>query len=171
MANADLTGCDEPLIISSREVVETNENGKVQLKHDIVEPVFVYDKETGNKIVDFTVLDDALLLKEPYRTVIVDYSYQYDGGYRDITVGRAFTYGYLSLEGKTRVKDDITGQIKTGIIRIPKLKLMSDLSIRLGRDAMPTVGRLNAVAVPSGQRGNKKVMEIIFLNDDIDSDM
>jgi hypothetical protein len=33
------------------------------------------------------------------------------------------------------------------------------------------VGRLNAVAVPDGQRGNKKVMEIIFLNDDIDSDM
>jgi hypothetical protein len=86
-------------------------------------------------------------------------------------VGREFTNGYLSLEGKMRVKDDITGHIKTGIIKIPKLKLMSDLSIKLGKDASPTVGRLNAVAVPDGQRGNKKVMEIIFLNDDIDSDM
>jgi hypothetical protein len=48
---------------------------------------------------------------------------------------------------------------------------MSDLSIRLGSDAVPQVGRLDAIAVPDGQRGNKKVMELIFLSDDIDSDM
>jgi hypothetical protein len=81
------------------------------------------------------------------------------------------TNGYLSLEGKTRVKDDITGQVTTGIIKIPKLKLMSDLSMRLGQDAVPVVGRLDAIAVPTGERGHKKVMELIFLNDDIDSDM
>jgi hypothetical protein len=30
---------------------------------------------------------------------------------------------------------------------------------------------LDALAVPVGNRGNKKVMEILFLEDDIDSDM
>jgi hypothetical protein len=92
-------------------------------------------------------------------------------GYQKATIGRELISGFISLEGKTRVKDDITGQTKTGIIKIPKLKLMSDLSIRLGKDATPTVGRLSAVAVPDGRKGNKKVMEILFLNDDIDSDM
>ena len=29
------------------------------------------------------------------------------------------------------------------------------------------VGHLDAIAVPTGERGQKKVMEIIFLNDDI----
>ena len=48
---------------------------------------------------------------------------------------------------------------------------MSDLSMRLGADAMPQVGKLDAIALPVGAKGNKKVMEIIFLDDDIDSDM
>jgi hypothetical protein len=36
-----------------------------------------------------------------------------------------------------RVKDDVTGKVTTGIINIPKLRLMSDLSIRVGSDAIP----------------------------------
>ena len=70
-----------------------------------------------------------------------------------------------------KVKDDITGKVKTGIINIPKLRLMSDLSMRVGSDAIPQVGRLDAVAVPEGARGQQKVMDIIFLDDDIDADM
>jgi hypothetical protein len=171
MSNADLIAVHEPIVLSAREVVETNEEGLAHLTRNIQKPVFVYDKITGNKIKEFSYADSTITTNLPYAEIIVDYSYEYQGGYKDMTVGKAFTNGFLSLEGKTRVKDDITGQTKTGIIRIPKLKLMSDLSIRLGKDATPTVGKLNAVAVPSGQRGNKKVMEIIFLNDDIDSDM
>jgi hypothetical protein len=61
--------------------------------------------------------------------------------------------------------------VKTGIINIPKLKLMSDLSIRLGKEAIPLVGKLDAIALPVGGKGDKKIMEIIFLDDDVDSDM
>lgn len=43
--------------------------------------------------------------------------------------------------------------------------------MRLGQDASPVVGHLDAVAVPTGERGRKKLMEFIFLSDDIDSDM
>ena len=48
---------------------------------------------------------------------------------------------------------------------------MSDLSMRLGRDAAPLVGRLDATAIPIGDRSNKEVMSLLFLDDDIDSDM
>ena len=171
MSNANLAESQSPLILTIREQLETNENGEVQLKYNIKSPVFVYDALTGEKIKQFSYNGNILSLGQQYKNIIVDYSYEYDGGYRELVVGRAFTNGYLSMEGKMRVKDDITGHTKTGIIKIPKLKLMSDLSIRLGKDAAPTVGKLSAVAVPDGQRGNKKVMEIIFLNDDIDSDM
>jgi hypothetical protein len=88
-----------------------------------------------------------------------------------LVIGKQLTNGYFTLEGKTRVKDDITGQTKTGVLFIPKLKIMSDLSIRLGKNATPLVGELNAVACPVGSRGNSKIMEMIILNDDIDSDM
>jgi len=75
------------------------------------------------------------------------------------------------LEGKTRVKDDTSGLITTGIIKIPKLKLMSGLSMRLGAQANPVVGSFNAECVPVDSRKSSSVIEFYFLNEDIDSDM
>lgn len=171
IANADLLQKDEELSVSNREFLESNEKGQITLKHEPLDSVFVYNKQTGEKISILERSGKVLTIENPYQETIVDYTYNYFGGSRIITIGKTLTNGYLSLEGKMRVKDDITGHVKTGIIKIPKLKLMSDLSIRLGSDATPQVGRLSAVAVPDGARGNKRVMEMIFLNDDIDSDI
>ena len=157
--------------VNRREEVESDVNGIAETKFEIFQPVFIYDKETGEKITDYTINGNRISIGLSYKDIIVDYYYQYDNHYSVLSFGHALTNGYLSLEGKTRVKDDITGQVTTGIIKIPKLKLLSDLSMRLGQDAVPLVGRLDAVAVPTGERGHKKVMELIFLNDDIDSDM
>jgi hypothetical protein len=173
MTNAQLITDEGEQIVSinQREEFESNENGKVAVGRTLRKPIFVYDKATGKKITGWTSTADSILLNEAYKSVIVDYWYDYDNGCQIMTVGRPLTQGYLSLIGKMRVKDDITGKVKTGIIKIPKLRLMSDLSIRVGSDAIPQVGRLDAVAVPEGGRGQSKVMEIIFLNDDIDADM
>ena len=173
MTNAQLINNEGEQIIpiNKREEFESDEYGKVVIGRALRGPVFVYDKVTGKKITDWTLTDDSLLLNETYKSIVVDYWYDYDNGCQIMTVGRSLTQGYLSLVGKIRVKDDITGKVKTGIIKIPKLRLMSDLSMRVGSDAIPQVGRLDAVAVPEGGRGQSKVMEIIFLNDDIDADM
>ena len=173
MTNAKLiTNEGESVItINCRETVETNESGSATVKHVIAEPIFVYDKNTGKKITNISFSNNVITTGENYQELLVDYYYNYDNKYSILSFGRGLTNGYLSLEGKTRVKDDITGQVTTGIIKIPKLKLMSNLSMRLGQDAIPLIGRLDAVAVPTGERGQKKVMELIFLNEDIDSDM
>jgi hypothetical protein len=173
MTNAQLINNEGEQIIpiNKREEFESDEHGKVVIGRTLREPVFVYDKATGKKITGWTSTTDSILLNEAYKSVIVDYWYDYDNGCQIMTIGRPLTQGYLSLCGKMRVKDDVTGKVKTGIIKIPKLRLMSDLSMRVGSDAIPQVGRLDAVAVPEGGRGQSKVMEIIFLNDDIDADM
>jgi hypothetical protein len=173
MTNAQLINNEGEQIIpiNKREEFESDEHGKIVIGRTLHEPVFVYDKATGKKITGWTSTTDSIVLNEAYKSVIVDYWYDYDNGCQIMTVGRPLTQGYLSLVGKMRVKDDITGKVKTGIIKIPKLRLMSDLSMRVGSDAIPQVGRLDAVAVPEGGRGQSKVMEIIFLNDDIDADM
>ena len=173
MTNARLLNNDglSVVLVNSRETVESNEVGKAVVKHSIQSPVFIYDKATGEKIINFTYNDNYINIDRAYTEIVVDYYYNYDNKYSTLTFGRGLINGYLSLEGKTRVKDDITGQVTTGIIKIPKLKLMSNLSMRLGQDAVPLVGRLDAVAVPTGERGQKKLMELIFLSDDIDSDM
>ena len=173
MTNARLLNNDglSVVLVNSRETVESNEVGKAVTKYLIQPPVFIYDKATGEKITNFTYNDNYINIDRAYTEIVVDYYYNYDNKYSTLTFGRGLTNGYLSLEGKTRVKDDITGQVTTGIIKIPKLKLMSNLSMRLGQDAIPLVGRLDAVAIPTGERGQKKLMELIFLSDDIDSDM
>ena len=157
--------------INAREEYESDEGGKIIIGRTLRGPVFIYDKDTGEKLQNWTYTNDTIYLNEQYRSVIVDYWYDYNNGCQTLVVGQSLTQGYLFLTGKMRVKDDITGRVKTGIIRIPKLRLMSDLSMRVGSDAIPQVGRLDAVAVPEGARGQSKVMEIIFLNDDIDADM
>lgn len=173
MTNAQLVNNEGEQIIpiNKREEFESDEYGKIVIGRILREPVFVYDKATGKKITDWISTTDSILLNEAYKSVIVDYWYDYDNGCQTMAIGRPLTQGYLSLIGKMRVKDDVTGKVKTGIIKIPKLRLMSDLSIRVGSDAIPQVGRLDAIAVPEGGRGQSKVMEIIFLNDDIDADM
>jgi hypothetical protein len=173
MTNAKLIQSDgqSELFISRLETIETDEKGVAFVKFPISEPIFVYNEATGEKMSGWTYNGNKLMTSNAYTNLLVSYQYNYENGYELLSFGNALTNGYLSLEGKTRVKDDITGQVKTGIIKIPKLKLLSNLSMRLGNDGIPLVGRLDAVAVPTGNRGSKKVMELLFLNDDIDSDM
>ena len=162
----------DKLLVSKREEKESNEEGLVTLTNTPVGAVFVYDKVSGEKIRELAFLDEKTFkIESPFKDLIVDYSFNYDAGAQQLTLGKRLIEGFLYLEAKTRVKDDISGKTRTGIIKIPKLKLMSDLSMRLGKNANPVVGNFRAKALPSGNRENTTVMEILFLNDDIDSDM
>ena len=173
MSNASLiehTG-NESFVLSKRFFGETNEQGELVLANIPTGPIFVYDADTGAKITNWDCSDNVIKTSKAYQNIIVDYSFVYSGDFTEMRIGTTLTDGYLSLTGKMRVKDDTTGKVVTGIIKIPKLRLMSDLSMRVGSDAVPQVGRLDAMAVPEGGRGQTKIMEIIFLSDDIDADM
>ena len=100
----------------------------------------------------------------------IDYNFLYQDAADGIVIGRPFLRGFVSLEGRTRFKDEETGHVKTGIIKIPRLKIMSDLSISMGKKASPIVGVFKGVACPIGERNNQKVDEIYYLDEDIDSD-
>lgn len=157
--------------ITNREFLETNENGDFELKETPSGKVFVYEKESGNKIECTQIESKQYHYEFPYVEIIVDYEYYYMNESTMFRIGEKLTDGFVSLEGRTKIKEDITGQVKTGIIKIPKLKIMSTLSMRLGRNADPIVGGFNATAVPCGTRGQESHLEIYFLEDDIDSDM
>ena len=163
-------GENEPILVTITESIESDENGYVHTTHEVYDQLFIYDKELGEK-VSYTMTEQGLKIDEPYEDLVVTYRYNYQGGAQVAKIGQQFLNGYLELEGKTRVKDDTSGQITTGIIRIPKLKLMSGLSIRLGAQANPVVGNFKAVGVPVGSRHSSYVAEFLFLNNDIDSDM
>lgn len=172
MTNSNLvkTKSFQPIILTKRESIESNEKGKFKLSEKPIGKVFIYFKD-GKRNFDFGIDGDTYITNYPFTDFIVDYEYEYKEKSTRMVVGQRLTNGYLSLQGRTRVKDSVTGKVKTGIINIPKLKLMSELSMRLGEKADPLLGHLDAIAYPTGPRNNPMVMELIFLDDDIDSDM
>lgn len=156
--------------VPNREIVESDEDGKVRFSHTPCGPFFIYDATTGEKLTYEVENEQTLVVETPYLNVLLDYYYDYSEKTHMVTLGDGLIEGYFRLEGKTRVKDDITGKTRTGIIEIPKLKLMSGLSMRLGKNANPIVADFRGIAVPTGERGVTSVLNIFFLDDDIDEE-
>lgn len=169
LTGAKLVSADEPIVLSKREKIETDENNQATLKYQPLS-YFCYDANTGEKL-DYTIEGQTMIGDAPYRELIVDYQYKYQGEAQNLTVGRPLTRGYLSLEGRLKVKDDRLGRITTGIVKIPKIRLMSELSLRLGKEGTPLLGTVRATAYPDGPRGERKLMELFFLDEDLDSDI
>lgn len=174
LSNAKLikTEPGEKTSISSHFVGESDEDGKIQLNKEKISNVFVYNAKTFEKInpISVDLEKGVIVIENSYCDVEVDFQYEYTNEVSIMSVGQRLIEGFLLLEGKTRVKDDITGKMRTAILRIPRLKLVSDLSMRLGREAGPLLANFAAVGYPTIGR-DKKVMEMLFLNDDIDAEM
>ena len=158
--------------ISSHYIGESDEEGRIQLNKEKISNVFVYNAKTFEKInpINVDLEKGVIVIENSYCDVEVDFQYEYTNEVSIMSVGQRLIEGFLLLEGKTRVKDDITGKTRTAILRIPRLKLVSDLSMRLGREAGPLLANFVAVGYPTPGR-DKKVMEMLFLNDDIDAEM
>ena len=161
---------EEPLLITQDDLLESDEIGILRPTKTPVDQIFVYDRESGERL-EVEPSGIHFKITEPYKDVIMRYRYNYENGATVAKIGQQFLQGFVELEGKTRIKDDQSGLITTGIIKIPKLKLMSGLSMKLGTQANPVVGNFRAEGVPVDSRRNSYVMDIYFLDEDIDSDM
>lgn len=158
--------------IAQRDELETDDEGKITLTHVPIDSwIFVYNKETGEKLSGLSrVSENVIQTPLIYKDVVVDYEYGYDNGADVAFVGEDIFEGYLSLEGRTRIKDDVTGETHTAIIKIPKLKITSDFNLTLGANAQPVVGKIRATALSTGERKDSKALEIYYLDDDIDEE-
>ena len=142
------------------------ENGLITLKYKPNGTGYIYDLESGKKL--YSNLTERTYSAE--NSVIADYEFDYSNGGDVLEIGHRLFNGYLKLEGKMRLKDDSDGHDKTAIVTIPQIKITSSLTMRLGKNANPTVGNFSFIGYPVGQRGAQQVMSIQILNDDIDSD-
>ena len=158
--------------IAQRDELETNSEGIIKLTHEPSSNyIFVYEKESGEKLTGLTrVGPDTIQTPLVYKDVIVDYEYAYDNGTSVGSIGEDIFEGYITLEGRTRIKDDVTGITHTAIIYIPKLKITSDFNLTLGANAQPVVGRFTGIAMATGSRKQSSALEIYYLEDDIDKD-
>ena len=175
LSNANLinTPAGESVIISEHFSGESDELGRINVGRKKISNVFIYNSKTYQKIKPVEINYEAgeIIIENPYQDVEIDFNFAYQNKVTICSIGQKLIQGYLQLEGKSRVKDDITGKTHTAILRIPRLKLVSDLSMRLGREATPMLANFSAIGLPTGERGSKKIMELLILSDDIDADM
>lgn len=172
MQNARLLKLNDSISISEREELETNDEGIITLKHKPSNNwIFIYNKETGEKLTGLVRIGEKEI-RTPliYKDVVVDYQYDYSDGAIMSWVGEEIFDGIVTLEARSRIKDDVTGDTHTAIIRIPKLKITSDFNLTLGENAQPVVGKFSGTALPIGPSKQSKALEIYFLEDDIDKD-
>jgi hypothetical protein len=63
---------------------------------------------------------------------MVDYTFDYSDGITELSIGNRLFNGFLNLTGKMTTKDYFTGEPKTAIIEIPRLKISSNIAMKLG---------------------------------------
>lgn len=147
---------------------ESDSKGYFTLKYEPIK-LFVYDEETGEKL-NFEQEGKRIKIESLFKEVIAQYYFEYENSATVLNLGDNLLNGFLELEGRTKIKDDKTGKIVTGIIQIPKLKLLSGLSLRLGSSATPVVANFSGVGIPIGSKEKSYVAKFSFLENDIDSD-
>ena len=102
---------------------------------------------------------------------IVDYYYQYTDEALIYTINKERFNGLFTLEGKFYSKDENEGLNYTNLIYMPRVRVVSDINLRLGERADPTTSVFHIIGLPETISNNSKgtILEITRLNDDIDA--
>ena len=135
--------------------------------------IFIYDLETGQRIRDFKIYQNRIFFEIPVRRVEVDYTFDYEDKIRTIEVGNRLLNGFLRLTGKMSVKDEKSGEVTTAILEMPKIKLSSSLSMRLGKNYdNSTVSDFYFTGYPdeSRRREDQSVAYVTFLDRELTGD-
>lgn len=160
---------DESVEITYSEILESNENGEFFTKYIPVtnKPIVVIDKNNNKKLKVTKIEDNRYSIENKYCDIVVTYSFKYQTDSESYYIGKKLLDGYLSLEGKFRLRDDEDGHMKTGIIEMPRIRLMSNLNMRLGSNVNPYVYKFNILGLPVGDRKNQYVCKITILDKEL----
>ncbi len=110
------------------------------------------------------------------RKYLVDYYYSYGAKEGEealiYSVKKERFNGLFTLEAKFYSKDENEGKNYTNILYMPKVRIVSNINLRLGERADPAVSNFNIIGLPEtvGDQNNL-IMEITRLGQDIDGDI
>lgn len=105
--------------------------------------LYVRDTEVGKQY--FIGLDDSADLDKQY---IIDYYYEYKSKALNYVLQQERFNGLFSLEGKFYSKDENEGKNYTNLLYMPKVRVASNMNLRLGERADPTVSTFNIIGLP-----------------------
>lgn len=111
-------------------------------------------------------------LADTNKKYVVDYYYEYGKEAISYTLQKERFNGLFSLEGKFYSKDENEGINYTNILYMPKVRIVSDINLRLGERADPTVSAFNIIGLPETVGDDKDlIVEVQHLEEDLDPDV
>lgn len=181
----------ESLMVPKREgPFDLDEDDCLELQHmPIMYPkkkVFIYEYENDvaqrkvmGEIVEVRTKDNGeqyprIRIKnaDVTKTYIVDYYYEYKDEALIYLIQKERFNGLFTLEGKFYSKDENEGLDYTNLIYMPKVRVVSDVNLRLGERADPTTSVFNIVGLPEKtEESENLIVKITRLNQDIDADI
>ena len=103
---------------------------------------------------------------------VVDYYYEYGDEALIYTIQKERFNGLFTLEAKFYSKDENEGINYTNILYMPKVRVVSNINLRLGERADPTVSTFNIIGLPENVGSSKDlIVEMTRLSQDIDTDV
>ena len=106
------------------------------------------------------------------RKYLIDYYYEYEDNALIYSVQKERFNGLFTLEAKFYSKDENEGINYTNVLWMPKVRVVSNINLRLGERANPTVSTFNVIGLPETVGDQKNlIMEITRLGQDIDGDI
>lgn len=101
-------------------------------------------------------------------SIVADYYFEPKNQPITYTMNRERKANLYSLEATFYLKDENDGLLHTGILEMPKVYIMSNINLRMGERADPTVGTFRIVAMPENKDSyDSMVCRVTYLEDDI----
>lgn len=133
--------------------------------------IFCYDADTGKRILNFEVCGNVIIFRAEHRKVTVDYTFYYTDKILELEVGNRLFNGFLRLTGKMTVKDYFSGEPRTALLEIPRLKIRSNLAMKLGTTyETSVVSDFSFVGYPPEDRQDERIFNLIFLDKELSGD-
>ena len=138
--------------------------------HGVLDPF-----EDNKELPCIQIYQDKELTTQADKNVqyIVEYYYEYPTEALIYHIQKQRFNGLFSLEGKFYSKDENEGINYTNLIYMPKVRVVSDINLRLGEKADPTMSVFNIIGIPENMGSNKEglILQITRLDSDIDSEI
>lgn len=135
---------------------------------------YEFEREVIQKRVNFSTDGKVLTIEngDINKEYLIDYYYQYGEEALIYYIEKERFNGTFSLEAKFYTKDENDGINTTNIMFMPKVRVVSDINLRLGERADPTVSVFNVIAMPEKtEESREMIMKIVRLGEDIDADI
>ena len=141
--------------------------------------LFEYERDVPQKKIDMKaeglVIENNILRYKNgdiNKQYLIDYYFKYGEEALVYYIEKERFNGTFSLEAKFYTKDENDGINTTNIMFMPKVRVVSDINLRLGERADPTVSVFNVIAMPEKtEESREMIMKIVRLGEDVDADI